>query len=399
MKQLAKVICGLLAALAVMQSAAVPAAALENIVTDEVLNVDSDGNLLPPGFTEITQETAATEATVATEPAEPEEKKISVETAEAEGEETFDEVPLYFQTDYPNDMYGSGNIASSGCSITCVAMVASYLTGHEYLPDELADYFGGRAENNIARLEYACDALQLPWKKTTNWHETLNELKEGKIAIVLMNSKSIFTASQHFIVLTGMTEDGKIMVHDPYKPNYEHWQLKNAFVNGFGEGDVCCGYSGGWVFDKEAMPEEPFIYIEEKVYVEPRYPDIELNWEEKTLLARMVWVEAQGESAEGQQAVAEVVLNRMMADNFPNTLKGVVYAEGQFRSTPLLEDAQPTQAQYEAVERALEGPYVLDEDVVFFATYPVNENVWGQIGGHIFCHQLEPSVPSAKEIA
>lgn len=399
MKQLAKVICGLLAALAVMQSAAVPAAALENIVTDEVLNVDSDGNLLPPGFTEITQETAATEATVATEPAEPEEKKISVETAEAEGEETFDEVPLYFQTDYPNDMYGSGNIASSGCSITCVAMVASYLTGHEYLPDELADYFGGRAENNIARLEYACDALQLPWKKTTNWHETLNELKEGKIAIVLMNSKSIFTASQHFIVLTGMTEDGKIMVHDPYKPNYEYWQLKNAFVNGFGEGDVCCGYSGGWVFDKEAMPEEPFIYIEEKVYVEPRYPDIELNWEEKTLLARMVWVEAQGESAEGQQAVAEVVLNRMMADNFPNTLKGVVYAEGQFRSTPLLEDAQPTQAQYEAVERALEGPYVLDEDVVFFATYPVNENVWGQIGGHIFCHQLEPSVPSAKEIA
>ena len=83
--------------------------------------------------------------------------------------------------------------------------------------------------------------------------------------------------------------------------------------------------------------------------MEPRYPDIELNWEEKTLLARMVWVEAQGESAEGQQAVAEVVLNRMMADNFPNTLKGVVYAEGQFRSTPLLEDAQPTQAQYEAV--------------------------------------------------
>ena len=386
MKRFAKIICGVLAALAVMQSAVIPAAALENINTDEVLNVDSDGNLLPPGFTEIVKETTAIEAT---EPAVTEKKEISAEAAEAKAEKTFDEIPLYFQTDYPNDMYGSGNIASSGCSITCVAMVASYLTDHEYLPDELAGYFGGRAENNIARLEYACDALQLPWKRTENWHETLNELKEGKIAIVLMNSKSIFTTSQHFIVLTGMTEDGKIMVHDPYKPNYEHWQLKNAFANGFSEGDICCGYSGGWVFDEEAMPEEPFIYEEEKIYVEPRYPDIELNWEEKTLLARMVWVEAQGESAEGQQAVAEVVLNRMMADNFPNTLKGVIYADGQFRSTKFLEDAEPTQAQYEAVERALEGPYVLDEDVVFFATYPVNENVWGQIGGHIFCHQWE----------
>lgn len=367
MNRFAKMICGALAALSIMQTAIVPVSALENIETEELLNVDSEGNWLPPGFTEIL----------------PENETVK----QAEENKVIDGVPLYFQTDYPNVMYGSGNIASSGCSITCVAMVASYLTGHEYLPDELADYFGGRAENNIARLEYASDALQLPWEKTANWHETLKALKEGKIAIILMNSNSIFTESQHFVVLTGMTEDGKIMVNDPYAPNYDHWQLKNAFINGFSAGDICCGYSGGWVYDKEAMPEEPFIYEEEKVCVEPRYPDIELTWEEKTLLASMIWVEAQGESAEGQQAVAEVVLNRMKADNFQDTLKGVIYADGQFRSTKFLDEAEPTQAQYEAVERALEGPYVLDEDVVFFATYPVNENVWGQIGGHIFCHQ------------
>lgn len=377
MNRFVKVICGVLAVLLVMQTAVIQASALEDITAEPTV-----------------QATAAvpesTEPVVETEPAEnTEEETIPEETAaeEAEEPEGYEEVPLYFQTDYPDDMYGSGNIATSGCSVTCLAMVATYLTNHEYLPDELADYFGGRAENNIARMEYGADALQLPWKKTANWHETLKELKEGKIAIVLMNSKSIFTDSQHFIVLSGMTEDGKITVKDPYEPNYDHWQLKNAFVNGFSEGDICCGYSGGWVFDKEAMPEEPFIYEEEKVYVEPRYPGIELNWEQKTLLASMVWVEAQGECAEGQQAVAEVVLNRMKADNFPDTLKGVIYAEGQFRSVPLLDEAEPTQAQYEAVERALEGPYVLDEDVVFFATYPVNKNVWGEIGGHVFCRQ------------
>ena len=47
-----------------------------------------------------------------------------------------------------------------------------------------------------------------------------------------------------------------------------------------------------------------------------------------------------------------------------------------------------------AVERALEGPYVLAEGVVFFATYPVNDNVWGKIGGHTFC--FEESKPEQE---
>lgn len=386
MVRIGKVICVLLAGVMLSQCIVFPAKAAES-EDGCVRYYDSEGVLLPPGFTEIVRDEKTGEA-VSVESAA---VIMSEETEEEERETVYSSngIPLYFQTDYPNDMYGAGNIASSGCGITSLAMVATYLTGHEYLPDELADYFGGRAENNIERLEIAADMLQLPWKRTENWHETLRELKSGKVAIVLMNGESIFTESQHFIVLTGITEDGKILVHDPYEPNYEFWQLKNAFANGFTEGDICCGYAGGWVFDKEAMPEEPFIYVEEKVYVEPRYPDIELTWEEKTLLARMVWVEAQGESADGQQAVAEVVLNRMKADNFPDSLKAVVYADGQFRSTPFLEDAEPTQSQYEAVERALEGPYVLDEDVVFFATYPVNGNVWGRIGGHIFCRQWD----------
>lgn len=128
--------------------------------------------------------------------------------------------------------------------------------------------------------------------------------------------------------------------------------------------------------------------------MEPRYPDITLTAAETDLLARMVWVEAQGEPIEGQQAVAEVVLNRLKSSRFPNTLKGVIYAENQFRSTAYLRDAKPNQAQYVAIERALEGPYVLDEGVVFFATYPVNDNVWGKIGGHTFC--FEESEPEQE---
>ena len=308
---------------------------------------------------------------------------------ELSAEKGYRSVPLYFQTDYPNNMFGSGTIANNGCSITALAMVASYLTGHEYLPDELAGYFGGVAENNIDRLEKGADAMQLPWEKMENFHRTMDALREGKVIIALMESESLFTDSQHFIVLTGMDENGLIQVNDPYEPNYEKWDLKRAFRDGFTEGDICCGFSGAWAFDKSAMPEEPFLYYEEDLRGEPRYPEIQLTYEDRQLLARVIWVEAQGECDEGQQAVAEVVLNRMASPDFGNTLAGVIYAEGQFRSVPYLEDAEPHQAQYEAIERAIYGPYILPEDVVHFASFRTNENVWGQIGGHIFCYQSE----------
>lgn len=316
---------------------------------------------------------------------------IAEKAVSKEGEETsetvFTEVPLYFQTDYPETMFGTGSVASSGCSITALAMVATYLTDHEYLPDELARYFGGTAENNIERLEIGSETMQLPFYKSENFDKTMAALREGKIAIALMEGSSLFTSTQHFIVLTGLNEDGTIMVHDPYEPNYERWDLKRAFAEGFDEGDILHGYSGAWIYDKSAMPEQPFLYSElEPERGEPRYPDIQLTLEEKQLLARVVWVEAQGESLEGQQAVAEVVLNRMASDDYADTLKGVIYAENQFRSVPYLEDAQPYQAQYEAIESAIYGPYVLPEDVMHFATYAVNGNVWGRIGGHIFCH-------------
>ena len=305
----------------------------------------------------------------------------------SETEDGYSKVPLYYQTDYPNNMYGSGTISDNGCSVTCLAMVATYLTDHEYLPDELAGYFGGQAENNIDRLEMAAEAMQLPWEKLKNFHKTMEALREGKIIIALMDSLSLFTDNQHFIVLTGINEDGLITVNDPFEPNYEKWDLKRAFREGFKEGDICYGFSGAWAFDKSAMPEEPFLYYEEDLRGEPRYPDIQLNSEDRQLLAKVIWVEAQGECEEGQQAVAEVVLNRMASPNFGNTLKGVIYGAGQFRSVPFLDEAEPYQAQYEAIERAIYGPYVLPEDVVHFATFRTNDNVWGQIGGHIFCYE------------
>jgi len=114
--------------------------------------------------------------------------------------------------------------------------------------------------------------------------------------------------------------------------------------------------------------------------------------EERELLARLVWLEARGESMDGQQAVAEVVLNRVAADNFPDTVEEVIFQglgtkSQQFSPAGRIGEAEPGADQYEAVEQALLGESILPMDVVYFSRGGENDRVWGRIGGHVFCHQ------------
>lgn len=296
-------------------------------------------------------------------------------------------LPDYTLDDYSDVMYGSGTIKDNGCSICCLASVATYLTGHQYYPDELAKWFGGKAENNVDRLRYAAKVLQLPMTEAENYNFVKEALWEGKIVIQLMNQRSLFTNSQHFILLKGFNEEGRIMVYDPSTSNRKSWRLKDGFENGFTTDEICWGYDGAFIFDPAKMPEEPFIYEDPvRPYVEPRYGNLKLTDDETKLLAKLIYVEARGESEDGQQAIAEVVLNRLMSGNFGSSITAMINDESQFVPHKLIVTAKPSQAQYEAIDRALYGPYVLPKEVQFYGRVRTTDSPWGEIGGHIFCY-------------
>ena len=338
-----------------------------------------------PLETEETTE-AATEALP--EPTETVPVVTEPEPVSVENERThYDAVPNFYETDYPDIRYGTGSFAENGSGITSVAMVASYLTGYEYRPDQLAQWFACYTGNQIQTLEHVSEELRLPCQRAENFHVARQALRDGKVVIALMGSSSVFTTGQHFIVLTGINEAGKITVNDPNRNNYELWNLQKSFAEGFREGDILCGYSAAWVYDPAQMPKEPFHYEDPAPAEGPRYPDLTVSDEDTELLAKLIWAEAQGEPFEGQQAIAEVVINRVAADNFPGTVHDVLYAPDQFKAIGQIYAAKPTHVQYEAIRRALYGPHVVPEDVVFFSTGAVNENVWGTIGKHTFCHQ------------
>lgn len=298
--------------------------------------------------------------------------------------------PLYFQTDYLAVRYGDGTLKSNGCSAVSLAMMANALTGFDYTPVELAEYFGGRAPNNVARLELGIQKLGLPAQRAQTWPEVWDALKAGKTAIVLVHSGCSFTVSQHFLVLKGLNAQGKIMVNDSWEANYKRWDLKEGFIKGFEPWQIVRGWDGGWIFDPAGVPEDITRYWEPPIDPsQTRYPDIQLTQEEEELLAKVIWAEARGESLEGQQAVAEVVLNRMVSEKFGGSLRNVVYAAGQFHgvSSSQFRQADPGQAQYQAIARALHGPNILPMDVLYFGTTPRNKNIWGDIGRHVFCYE------------
>lgn len=120
-----------------------------------------------------------------------------------------------------------------------------------------------------------------------------------------------------------------------------------------------------------------------------RYAGIEISESEMNELAAIVYLEARGEPFEGQQAVAEVVLNRVLSDEFPDTVHGVIYDTKygvQFTPYKKVAATTPTETQYDAVYNALYEEPVLDVGVLYFSRAAYNSRVFATIGGHVFCY-------------
>ncbi len=116
---------------------------------------------------------------------------------------------------------------------------------------------------------------------------------------------------------------------------------------------------------------------------EPLYEEI--TAEERELLARVVYAESNTEPIEGQIAVAQVVLNRVRSESFPDTVSEVIYQERQFSTAPILGSVVPNETNYEAVDAAFETE-VVPYEVLYFSRGAENDRVWGQIGAHVFCY-------------
>ena len=143
----------------------------------------------------------------------------------------------------------------------------------------------------------------------------------------------------------------------------------------------------------QETPAEQIAQIVQETQAAPATPEnrwhITLSPDETELLARIVWLESQGEPVKGQQAVVEVVFNRMRSDVYPDTLYEVLSQKipVQFCSFKNRDRAKPTQKEYDSIQQVLDGKTrILRDDTMYFSTFPLTEHVEVKIGGHYFCY-------------
>ena len=146
------------------------------------------------------------------------------------------QVVYYNQLDdrWINAPYGTDNVGGYGCGPTAMSIVVSSLTSETVDPAHMAQwayengYWCSKSGSYHNLIPEAAEnwGLDVEGCSATEPQRIVDALADGKLVVALM-TKGHFTSSGHFIVLRGVTADGKIMVADPasYTRSEKAWDL------------------------------------------------------------------------------------------------------------------------------------------------------------------------------
>ena len=140
---------------------------------------------------------------------------------------------------------------------------------------------------------------------------------------------------------------------------------------------------------EETETEVPTQPVKEPDY-HNRYAGIvpSISDSDRDILVRLVYHESRGI---GGEAVMETVLNRMLDDEFPDTVEGVVYQKNQFEPAkglytyPIKEPDSYALCE-EVVEKVLSADYepILPSYYLYFNNFGADSNDYEWHGGNVF---------------
>ena len=150
-----------------------------------------------------------------------------------------------------------------------------------------------------------------------------------------------------------------------------------------------------WAFESRKPTEEtqaaPMQTITPQPTTEPQYePDLSkpsLDWgaEDSYLLAKIAMAEAEGEGVEGKAMVIMVVLNRVWAEGFPDSIEDVIfdYSEEKdiYQFSPVAPGGrwwttEPDEECYEALRIIMVEKWDESEGALYFEATYNGEDTW-----------------------
>ena len=150
-------------------------------------------------------------------------------------------IVYYNQNDY-TESYGYGTtIKSDGCGPVAMAMIISTLTDKKVTPIETAKYSldngyrtnGGTSTDFITAIatEHGIKTETL----TLDQESITNALSQSKPILMIVGPGN-FTSRNHYIILTGISEDGKVTIADPLslEKSNQLWEMSTIINEGTG---------------------------------------------------------------------------------------------------------------------------------------------------------------------
>lgn len=162
------------------------------------------------------------------------------------------------------------------------------------------------------------------------------------------------------------------------RPNISKWNFYNIFL--------IETHAESKKIPRSILAEHEFMKGQQKLIIKPKF---DYTSEDVMILAQIINTECGAAylSDELSFYVGSVVLNRVMSDRFPNTIKGVAYAPGQYSPVGSARwYSTPNERSYEIATELLEQGSVLPPEVVWQANFTQGKGVYIHQEGMYFCY-------------
>ena len=170
------------------------------------------------------------------------------------GHERFPEVPVYIQQDYAKAPYGGFKVSSHGCGISAFAMLSTYMMDEPHTPATLGVQFGHFNGLHGTDMRMFTDAPPelgyYLYKRSGIWQDVEDNLRAGRMTISLQ-VKGYFTRAGHYLVLSELADDGRVVVRDSNVYNYQ--RLPEHKLDLFEHKKLLPNCKGFWIYDNKVV--------------------------------------------------------------------------------------------------------------------------------------------------
>lgn len=143
--------------------------------------------------------------------------------------------------------------------------------------------------------------------------------------------------------------------------------------------------------ETQAAPVEESTEEPEPITEAPQFesdlgkPSLDWGAEDSYLLAKIAMAEAEGEGVEGKAMVIMVVLNRVWAEGFPDSIEDVIFErdeqKGSYQFSPVMPGGrwwttEPDEECYEALRIIMVEKWDESEGALYFEATYNGENTW-----------------------